>query len=76
METYNTINWLYFQALQITNGLLATVPVAYIWKNNLFFAKILVDFISQNIGEWPSGKAPASGAGDRRFESFLPSQCA
>ena len=24
-------------------------------------------------GEWPSGKAPDSGSGDRRFESFLPS---
>ena len=25
-------------------------------------------------GEWPSGKAPDSGSGDRRFESFLASQ--
>ena len=25
------------------------------------------------VGEWPSGKAPDSGSGDRRFESFLPS---
>src|SRR5687768_2615579 len=25
-------------------------------------------------GEWPSGKAPDSGSGDRRFESFLPSR--
>ena len=24
-------------------------------------------------GEWPSGKAPVSGTGDRRFESFLAS---
>src|SRR5947209_18700635 len=24
-------------------------------------------------GEWPSGKAPDSGSGDRRFESFLAS---
>lgn len=27
-----------------------------------------------NNGEWPSGKAPASGAGDHRFKSYLPSQ--
>jgi Tol biopolymer transport system component len=27
-----------------------------------------------DVGEWPSGKAPDSGSGDRRFESFLPSQ--
>ena len=26
-----------------------------------------------DVGEWPSGKAPDSGSGDRRFESFLPS---
>jgi hypothetical protein len=25
-------------------------------------------------GEWPSGKAPDSGSGDRRFESYLASQ--
>jgi hypothetical protein len=25
-------------------------------------------------GEWPSGKAPHSGCGDRRFDPFLPSQ--
>ena len=29
---------------------------------------------ARNTGEWPSGKAPDSGSGDRRFESFLPSQ--
>ena len=27
-----------------------------------------------STGEWPSGKAPDSGSGDRRFESFLASQ--
>ena len=26
-----------------------------------------------STGEWPSGKAPDSGSGDRRFESFLAS---
>ena len=25
------------------------------------------------VGEWPSGKAPDSGSGERRFESFLAS---
>lgn len=25
-------------------------------------------------GAWPSGKAPVSGTGDRRFESYRPSQ--
>ena len=28
----------------------------------------------RSTGEWPSGKAPDSGSGDRRFESFLASQ--
>ncbi len=27
-----------------------------------------------STGEWPSGKAPDSGSGDRRFDSFRPSQ--
>ncbi len=27
----------------------------------------------RSTGEWPSGKAPDSGSGDRRFESFLAS---
>ena len=30
----------------------------------------------EDTGEWPSGKAPDSGSGDRRFESFLPSHSA
>ena len=30
--------------------------------------------LRSGIGEWPSGKAPDSGSGDRRFESFLASQ--
>ena len=31
---------------------------------------------SRSTGEWPSGKAPDSGSGDRRFESFLASHTA
>ncbi len=31
------------------------------------------DRSASRTGEWPSGKAPDSGSGDRRFESFLPS---
>src|SRR6266511_6162960 len=32
-----------------------------------------VGIIAAFTGEWPSGKAPDSGSGDRRFESFLAS---
>src|SRR5439155_5878024 len=34
----------------------------------------LVTFPDAPAGVWPSGKAPDSGSGDRRFESFRPSQ--
>src|SRR5439155_24624623 len=34
----------------------------------------LVTFPHALAGVWPSGKAPDSGSGDRRFESFRPSQ--
>jgi hypothetical protein len=30
--------------------------------------------VTNDTGMWPSGKAPASGAGDRRFDPYHPSQ--